>query len=188
MDFIYFLVTGNEAWEGYFHENFFMTQNGFWWGIIGAFAIAAIFALIFYFGFCNSKTSNTYAKIWLWGIFLALSGGCSYFYADLVVIGDPAQPQKDDKDRIALLYKYSFYKANNDYYTYITDDKNGYRSQKEKEDLKKQMNTIKDNLNKGKDVRNDFDITTAAWSLIFFYLISLGIKRFTINGKCIPHA
>ena len=54
------------------------------------------------------------------------------------------------------------------------------------EDLTKTHNQIKNDLDKGGDVRFDFDITTAVLAVIFFFITSVIVKRFTINGKTIP--
>lgn len=182
MDFIYFLVTSNKAWENYskFHENFFNEENGFLMGFIGALVIALIFAAIFYFGFCNSKNTNKYATHWLWAIFLALGGVTAFFYSDLVVIGD-AENAKKGRERVGLFYDYSFYRANNDYMSNEVDHVN-------KVSYENAKNAIESDLDKGKGVRFDYNITTTVLALVWFFLISLIIKRFTIGGKCIPLA
>ena len=79
---------------------------------------------------------------------------------------------------------YSFYKANEDYYISRTGQPN--ISQTEITDLAQKKTEIKSNLDKGGDVRFDFNLTTAILSMIFFFLVSIGVKRFTINGKTIP--
>lgn len=179
MDFFYFLVTGSKSWEPHYHENFFNTQGGFLWGIIGALVIGVICACAFYFGCCNSKKSSKSANLGVWAITMLICAVVAYFYADLVVIGDSATT-----DNSSLFRTHSFYKANDDYFIQQTSQSGV--SETLINDLTQTKNTIKTNLDKGGDVRFDYDITTALLAAIFFFLTSLIVKRFTINGKTIP--
>lgn len=179
MDFIYFLVTGSDAWEPHFHNHFFVTCNGFMWGLIGALIIGILFAAAFYFGCCNSSNSVKLANIKVWSVFLLISGIVGYFYADCILIGT-----SDNSDDSSMTRKYSFYKAN-DYYFIEETSKPGV-APAYIQDLTRTKNEISDNLDKGGDVRFDFDITTAVLAVIFFFLSGLVIKRLTIAGKAIP--
>lgn len=189
-DIIYNFVTSTEAWTNdkgniRFHEQFFEGEHGFSAGILGAVVIALVFAAIFYFGFCNSKTSNKYATHWLWAIFLAVSGLVTFAYSDQVLIGNSAVAEQmsnqNEKNKGDILYDYSFYKSIEDYMVDFAGKKP--QDQVEAEERK---NMIVNNLKKGEDVNMPFNVTNAVISLIAFFLISVGIKRFTINGKCIP--
>jgi hypothetical protein len=179
MDFFYFLVTGSKAWEPHYHQNFFITQGGFLLGVIGALIIGAVFALAFYFGCCNSKKSSKSANLSVWALFLLLGAVVSYFYADLVVIGDTATTDKN-----SVFRTHSFYEANNQYYLQKTNQSGVSKTLME--DLTNKRNEIKSNLDKGGDVRFDYDITTAVLAILFFFIVSVIVKRFTINGKTIP--
>lgn len=179
MDLFYFLVTGSKAWEPHFHENFFNVQGGFLWGIIGALIIGVVCSCAFYFGCCNSSKSSKLANINVWTISLVISAVIAYLYADLVVIGDSATT-----DNTSVFRTHSFYKANDDYFIQQTS-KPGV-SQTFINDLTQKKNEIKNNLDKGGDVRFDYDITTAFLAAIFFFFTSILVKRFTINGKSIP--
>lgn len=179
MDFFYFLVTDNKAWEPHYHENFFNAQGGFLLGIIGALVIGVICACAFYFGCCNSKKTSKSANLGTWAITMFICAVVAYFYADLVVIGDPATT-----DNTSIFRTHSFYKANDDYYIQETSKPNV--SETLINDLTQTKNTIKTSLDKGGDVRFDYDITTTLLAAIFFYLTSLIVKRFTINGRTIP--
>lgn len=134
---------------------------------------------MFYFGCCNSKTSQKYANHGVWAAFLLLCMAVSYFYADLVVIGDSSV-----SDNTSIFRAYSFYKANDDYFIQQTSQPGV--SQTLINDLTQMKNEIKGNLDKGGDVRFAFDITTAILAAIFFFLTSIIVKRFTIGGRTIP--
>lgn len=178
MDFLYFLVKGSEFWEQRFHENFFVTCGGFTTGVIAALIIGAVVACIFYFGCCNSKTSRKSANIGMWALFMVVAGVIGYFYADKVVIGDSSKTDKE-----SMFYKHSFYKANNDYYIAET---NKVISDGMAAELKNLESEISGRLDKGGDVRFEYDITTAVLCMLFFFIVSVIVKRFTINGKAIP--
>lgn len=179
MDFFYFLVTGSDAWEPNYHWNFFITQGGFLWGIIGALILGVVVACAFYFGCCNSSKTSKYSNVGVWAISLCLCAAISYFYADMVVIGDPKTT-----DNSSVFRAHSFYKANDDYYLEKSQDKN--MTPTFLAELHQLNNKIKSDLDKGGDVRFEFDITTAILAVIFFILASVVVKRFTINGKTIP--
>ena len=179
MNFIYYFVTSSKCWEARFHENFFNAGGGFIHGLIAALVIGAIFACIFYFCCCNSKTSAKMATIGVWALFLAIAGVASYFYADMIVIGDSSA-----KDNKSIFRTYSFYKANDDFF--INESKKPTSSPSYISELTAKKTEIKSNLDKGGDVRQEYDFTTAAWSLVFFFITSIIIKRFTRNGKHVP--
>lgn len=179
MDFFYFLVTGSQSWEPHYHENFFTTQGGFLWGTIGAAVIGILFALIFYFGCCNSKTSQKSATTGVWAIFLLIGGVVAYFYADMVVIGNTGTT-----DNASIFRSHSFYKANEDYY--IQQTSQGTASPTLIQELTQTKGKIKSDLDKGGDVRFDFDITTALLAVLCFFITSIIVKRFTLGGKSIP--
>lgn len=183
MDFIYFLVTSSKDWTNTFHENFFNANFGFAMGVIGAVIIGIVLSIAFYFGCCNSSKSCKSATIGVWSVFLILASVIAYFYADLIVIGDAST--KDDK---SVFRAYSFYKANEDYYINQTDERNRGNGGNDtfKTDLNQKKEEIKSNLNKGKDVRFEYDLTTAVLTAFIFFIASLVFKRFTINGKTIP--
>lgn len=179
MDFIYFFVTDSKDWEPIYHQNFFFDQSGFTLGVLGALAIAAIAAIVFYFGFCNSSKSCSMANLGVWGVTLGICGLVAYFYADYVVIGAPKDSNKE-----SMFRKYSFYQANED--LYLLKTRGAIISKTQIEDLARTKDDIRDKLNKGNDVRLPFNFTTTFLAIVFYFLISMAIKRFTINGKCIP--
>ncbi len=189
-DKIYNFVTSTEAWKSdhgeiSFHEQFFIHEKGFVAGSLGAVIIALVFAAIFYFGLCNSKTSNKYATHWLWAIFLAVSGLVAFAYSDQVLIGNSATAEQMYELHVSdrpynVFYEYSFYKS-----IHLYEQENNASSSSQPE-IQERSNKILDDLKKGEDVNMPFNMTNAVISLIAFFLISLGIKRFTINGKCIP--
>lgn len=179
MYFFYYLVTGSNSWESHYHENFFNAHGGFLWGIIGALIIGVVCACVFYFGCCNSKKTSKSANLVVWVITMLICAVVAYFYADLVVIGDPATT-----DNTSVFRAHSFYAANDEYFIEKTSQSGV--SETDINDLTQTKNKIKTDLDKGGDVRFEYDITTALLAAIFFFLTSLIVKRFTINGKTIP--
>lgn len=178
MDFFYFLVTGSKAWDPIYHANFF-NGGGFSHGVICALIVGAVCAIAFYFGCCNSNKSSKMANIGVWAGALAISAVLTFFYADMIIIG-----QSGVTDNKSMMRTYSFYKANEDYYINRTGQPN--ISQTEITDLAQKRTEIKSNLDKGGDVRFDFNLTTSILAMVFFFLISICVKRFTINGRSIP--
>ncbi len=179
MDFLYFWVTSAKCWEGQYHENFFNAQGGFLWGFIGALILGTAGALAFYFGCCNSKESGKYAKKSVWGVFMAVTAVVSYFYADQVLIG-----HSSTTDNASVVYSHSFYKANNDYF--IEKTREASVSPTDIAVLTQTRNEISSNLDKGGDVRFEFDLTTALLAALWFFIVSMIVKRFTVTGKAIP--
>ena len=119
------------------------------------------------------------ANFGVWAGALAISAVITFFYADMIIIG-----QRGITDNKSIMRTYSFYKANEDYYISRTGQPN--ISQTEITDLAQKKTEIKSDLDKGGDVRFDFNLTTAILSMVFFFIVSVGVKRFTINGRSIP--
>lgn len=119
------------------------------------------------------------ANIGVWAGALAISAVVTFFYADMVIIG-----QSGATDNSSIVRTHSFYKANEDYYINRTGQPN--ISKTEISDLAQKKTEIKSNLDKGGDVRFDFNLTTAILAMVFFFLTSVCVKRFTINGRSIP--
>lgn len=177
MDFIYFLVEGSNHWEPNFHVNFFNEQGGFLYGALGALIIGVIAACAFYFGCCNSSKSGKSANIGVWSVVLCVCGIISYFYADLFIIG-----ASNTEDESSVFRTYSFYNANTQF---LISESEG-ASPSYVAELTNKYNDIKGNLDQGSDVRFEFDITTALLAVICYFITSIVVKRFTINGKTIP--
>lgn len=173
MDFFYFLVKDeNSGWEPIFHADYF-ESTGFLYGTLGALAIGLLCALIFYFGLCNNKNNVSAATKTNWLIFLLVAGIAAYFYADLALIGDPETTNPGT---------FSFCENNNRKLIDITQG----QPQPVVAQYTAEYQKIKNNIQKGNDVAFTFDITTAFLAIVFYFLFSLVIKRFTIAGKSIP--
>lgn len=179
MDFLYYFVTKSFDWEPKYHQNFFVDHNAFVYGLVWAIVLALVFAIAFYFCLCNNKESCSSAKLPVWLVFLALSGISSYLVADWGIIG-----KKNITDQTSVFYKYSFYNTNEAYYA---EQARNNSNEQLLQELAKKKNEIRMDLNQGNDVRVPFDMTCAVYGLIFFYLFSVVLKGFTINGKTIPH-
>ena len=175
MDIFYFLVS-KMKWTNY-HENFFNTEEGFAVGVIAAFIIGALIAIAFYFGCCNSSKSAKQANIAVWALALLLSGVVGYFYADWQIIGENSTHQS------MFVSGSSFYEKNEKYYIEETSKNPSNSTQVS---LNNTKNRIQEDLDKGNDVRFEFDLNTALLAIGFFFLTSILVKRFTIDGKNIP--
>lgn len=174
MEFLYLWVTKSSAWEPHFHENFFNDRYGFFWGFIGAVVIGVIFSVVFYFGCCNSKTTCRLAKRGYWIIAMGICAAVACLYANFVVIGTGDQ---------ALPFHVNFYQANNSYYLEKTEG----APEALITDLTRGLDTIKHSLDEPfGDVRLEYGITTAALAAISFFVVSIVVKRFTINGRTVP--
>lgn len=180
MDIFYFLVTSSKAWDPRYHENFFNTEGAFSIGLFYALILGIVFALIFYFGFCNNPKSCSSAVLPVWITFLLISSVVAYFAADWMIIG-----KSGERNRESIFYKSSFYQANEEYF--IKQSRQNSTNTQLIKELTAKKNEIKSALDKGGDVRFDFCLTTAILCMIFFYITSLLVKSFTIHGKTIPH-
>ncbi len=180
MDFFYFLVTGSPDYDNVYHLNFFENCGGFSHGIIAALIIGLIISAAFYFGCCNSRTSQKSANIGMWFIFMAIAALIGYFYADFVIMGET-----NAVDNTGIFREYSFYKANEDYYT--EQSRVQFENEQLLDELFNKKGEIQAALDRGEDVRFDFDLTTALLAALFFFFPwSVLLKRFTINGKAVP--
>ena len=173
MDFFYFLVKDeNSGWESIFHADYF-ESTGFLYGTLGALAIGLVCALIFYFGLCNNKNNVSAATKTNWLIILLVAGVAAYFYADFALIGNPETTNAGTV---------SFCENNNRLLIQLTAGSPAPTVKMYTDKYQEIMH----NLKEGSDVAFAFDITTAFLAIVFFFLISLVIKRFTIAGKAIP--
>lgn len=181
MDKLFFFVTSSDAWKSTrnFHENFFVDHNGFLYGLLLALVVALLLVVCFYFGCANSKRDNSIATIPVWCGTLVATGLIVFLIANFVLIG-----KSNITSTQSVFYKYSFYKANTEY---VVEKTRGNSNEQLAKKLTTDKKTIEINLNRGKDVRYAYSMGCAVYSLLFFYLLSLGIKGFTYQGSTIPH-
>lgn len=173
MDFLYFLITSENAWSDKFgfHKNYFIENNAFLTGFLIAVSFSILLTLLFYFGCCNGK-SNENAKPLYWFVLLAVVAVGVYFVGDAVVIG-------------AENTSGSFYEANQKFCTeYCRAHVGNEQTIKE---CRIELAKITKDLNEGCDVAFMFNLTNVILSLTIFYLMSLIVKGFTKHGSCIPH-
>ena len=176
---IYHFVVTSKAWEPKFHENFFVVHHAFLYGLLWAFGIGAIIAIIYYFSCCNSKNTIKLANLPSWCVAGVIAAVFTFFVADWVIIG-----KNGVSDRNSLFYTYSFYNANESYYE--REIQNNSKNEKIKKELGATKENIKIALDQGKDVRVPFAATTTVLSVVFFVIASFCVKGFTSNGKHIP--
>lgn len=177
METMFFLVSQAEQYlDAYgYHEHFFLTSGGFATALGIAAGVALLMALIFYFGLCMSHKTIGAAILPTWGVFLLAAGAVSFVVTNSVLIGS------NDPD--AANYESSFYYDMEEYYLEIQE---GVPAT-EKDAMNKAKNEIIEYLNQGDDVANKFNLNTAIWSMFFFYVFSIVIKGFSVNGVAIPH-
>lgn len=178
MEILFKLVSSAEAYaDDYgFHVHFFEEAGGFTTALIIALAVAAICAVIYYFGLCMSHKTINAATLPVWIVFLLLTAGISFVVSDQVVIGN----EPDDDSEITAS---NFYADLESYYIDLSDG----APKTEAEEMNKVKNEIIENLNQGDDVNLMLGLNTAIWAVLFFYILSVALKGFTTTGVAIPH-
>ena len=159
-----------------YHAHFFEESGGFAIALAIAGGAALICALVFYFGLCTSLKTIRSASLPVWIVFLILSAGVSFVAADQVLIG--SEPE-DDSEVVSS----NFYADMEDYYLEMADE----APTSEQEKMNKAKNEIIEQLNQGDDVAMMLGLNTAIWSGVFFYILSILLKGFSVNGVAIPH-
>ena len=73
-EFFFFPVSGSESYKDAlgFHTNYFVNNGGFLWGLLLAFAVAILIALIFYFGLCKNYNFAKKANWWIASVVVAV--------------------------------------------------------------------------------------------------------------------
>ena len=161
MEILFKLVSSAEAYaDDYgFHIHFFEETGGFTTALIIAFAVAAVCAVIYYFGLCMSHKTINAATLPVW-----------------IVIG--SEPEEDSE-----ITANNFYADLESYYIDLSEG----APKTEAEEMNRVKNEIIENLNQGDDVALMLGLNTAIWSIIFFYILSVALKGFTTTGVAIPH-
>lgn len=180
MDKLFFFVTSTKAYkDAYgFHKNFFVDEDAFFIGLLLAFIIGVVAALIFYYGCCNSEKTRKNANLGTWVISLIVAGVATFLIADFIIIGAPKV-----KGNNSLFKSYSFYMANEKYYKVKVKEAPDPKAVKPILDEK---NEIAKNLDSQKDVRIPYSAGCAVYSLIFFFICSIVVKGTTRHGAVIP--
>lgn len=182
MEYIYFWVTKfTDAWgDKYgFHANYFngplqSGSNWFFWGFLIILGVAAAVAAGFYFGLCNGR-SNKNATLTNWLIALVATGVIAFCFSHFIVIGQGVDGKAGS----------GFYKANQQYcMDYCLQNKNNPQVVS---DCRVELNKITNQLQKGNDVALPYDLTNVILSLLFFWIISIFIKGFSVHGASVPH-
>ncbi|MGN0222922.1 MAG: hypothetical protein ACI4AM_02725 [Muribaculaceae bacterium] len=175
MNELFYFVTNSDAWgndlSGY-HDNYFNTEGAFSELFIVALIMGVVVCAVFYFGFCNSVKSDKHATFGNWIICMVVAAIFGFVYSDFITVGSSHNDGT----------KSGFYQANVDYYNAQAAGCDGQQSAS----LAKQMNDIETDLNNYDDVRLPLDFTAAFWAVVWYFLASILLKRFTIGGKTIP--
>lgn len=173
MDIFYFLVTSLEAYKDQygFHSAYFADGSGFMTGLLLSLGIGVFLALCFYFGLCNGKSAKpaTRANWWVTLLLVVIS---TYFICEMVVIGAAGKPET------------GFYDFCQVYANHYMDEHQGNNQIVQACLL--EYNNIIENLNQGKDVALMFNLNSVIYSVLVFFLTSLGVKNLTKHGSQIP--
>lgn len=183
MKSIFFLVSSMPQYgdEYGYHAHFF-EGSGFMTAFIIAMVVAVVCAAIYYFGLCMKVKTISAATLPVWLVGLALSALIPFFLADQILIGHNIGDD-NEADETAITYAHSFYRDLEYYYIDISED----APVSEQEQMMSVKDEIVENLNQGDDVALMFSLNTLIWSVIAYYLFSLLMKGFSINGLAIPH-
>ena len=198
MKSIFFLVSGMSQYKDSFgyHANFFETNGAFTIAFVAALIIAFVCAAIFYFGFCMSGKTFKAATLPTWIITLIVACACTFLFTSQVLIGHDSSSFSDDEeeveDDVAGIDEGN---ANSIFHNFYLDMENYYNIKSQEDDITEEeinelmdeKETIKEALNQGEDVALMFNLNATLFALIFFYIISIIMKGFTVNGVCIPH-
>lgn len=181
MEELFYFVTHSDAWVDdvqNFHFNYFMDEGGFAELFIAAVVIGVVVSAIFYFGFCNSEKSNKLATLANWFICMVVAAVVAFGYTDIITIGHDANDEG---------VRTGFYQSNEDYYNAKCDNQveEGLTAQ-DINDLGQRKDIIAGDLNDWNDVRLPLDLMVTFYAVLFYFLASILLKRFTINGKTIP--
>ena len=167
LEYPFYFVSSSDAYKDAlgFHNNFFVTLNGFLWALLVAAGIALVFAGLFYFAFARNNKLATKLNWFICGILIAAA---SYGACDLFLIGGQGSESVN-----------TFYGANEQ----LVRDNRSKPNAKQYAQLKIK---IQGELQKQKDVRVPFDFTCAFWSFLFFFVFSAVMKGYNPNTKKIP--
>lgn len=166
---VYFFVNLESDYD--FRENFFVSENAFLYGFLIAIAAGVFVALAYYFGCCNSRTSNNLATMTNWIIALILAGAITYLSADFGIVG-----KKDGR----------FIQSNELYYdeNYGNDEN---LSQDQLQEVLDEKTEIENGILEGTEQTTlPFALGSAVYSMLFFLFASLGVKGQTRHGISIP--
>lgn len=180
MEELFYFVTHSDAWVEdvqNFHFNYFMDEGGFAELFIAALVIGVVVSAIFYFGFCNSKDSDKYATMGNWFIGMVLAAIIAFGYTEILSIGHDA-----NDGGIST----GFYRSNEDYYSAKCSDPENPITDADRDALIDRKGNIARDLNDWNDVRLPLDFTVCFYAVFWYFVASIGIKRFTIGGKTIP--
>lgn len=173
MDIFYFLVTSLEAYKDQygFHSAYFADGSGFMTGLLLSVIIGVVLALVFYFSLCNGK-STKFATRANWFVMLLVVAVLTYFTGEIFIIGSEGQPGTG-------FYEFCQNYANN----YVSEHVGNNQTVQA---CLLEYNTIIENLKQGKDVAFLFNINNVIYSVVTFFLTSLGVKNLTKHGSQIP--
>lgn len=195
---VFFLVSGMSQYKDSFgyHANFFETNGAFAIALIAALIMAVVCAAIFYYGFCMSSKTFKVATLPTWIVTLIVAGACTFLFTSQALIGHDGGSLSDDEDMEEVdASEVDEGNASSKIHNFYVDMENYFNIKSQEEDiteeeineLMEEKENIKEALNQGEDVALMFNLNATIYALIFFYIISIIMKGFTVNGVCIPH-
>lgn len=173
MHFFYFLVTSLEVYKDQygFHSAYFADGSGFVTGFLLSLVIGVVLALCFYLGLCNGKSAKRATRVF-WVITLLLVMIITFVICWMFVIGAAGQPGTG-------FYEFCQNYANNYVAEHVGNNQTVQACLLE-------YNTIIENLKNGEDVECMFYLNSIIYSVLAFFLTSLGVKNLTKHGSQIP--
>ena len=177
-DLVYFFVTSSEKYgDDYDYHKHFFEGGAFGTGLGIAAGIALLLVVIYYYVIARKHHSSLFLE---WCCLILVSGVLTFFATDSVLIGSD--------DESSATYDTSFYYDLENNYTEMTQDENSVPAT-EMQEMNNAKNDIIEDLNQGEDVALAFNLSSAIWSMLFFYLFSLIAKVYHPgrNARDIPH-
>lgn len=180
--FLYFAVTGNDAFKGDtmgYHTYYFLDHWGCMYGILLALLVAGVCSAVFYLGLCRKFSLATSPN---WWITLLVCGAVSFGLSDTILIGHKQKTQTST---------FNFHGSMNEMlkdggYHKPGESKKRNISPDHAKNLQIEKTKIETNLKKWKDVRLPFDATTGCYAMLFFVLWAFVFKGYSEHGTQIP--
>lgn len=174
MENLFFFVKSCSTWKNdgqLFLYTYFIEQGAFGKCLLIALCVAAVGAAVYY-GFIGMK-SESLSTLPVWLLTLVAVGLVSLAFAQMSVIGSPS---KDNG---------VFRSMNNRLETIRQDSNNSDRMIEEAEYAR---NELSNKIDEKCDVVYAVDGGTTCYAILFFFIISIAVKRLTVHASAIPFA
>lgn len=143
------------------------------------FAIALVIALLYYFGVCNFVFKL--AKRWVWLCVFALVFVITFFTTMPIIVGHDADEPEESTRVFFTAHELEDYKWNATEDTKARDEISLIA-----DDFREQFVPKEDDIIMDETLPYEMSLVNAVYAIIFFFLLSLLLKRFTTHGAAIP--